>query len=79
MVEKEQKDAGMVQGYVDLAVELCGVAMDNPVIPASGTFGYGREFHELYDINCLGTFSFNCRILICTYLYQSASEIRYTD
>ena len=58
MVEKEQKDAGMVQGYVDLAVELCGVAMDNPVIPASGTFGYGREFHELYDINCLGTFSF---------------------
>ncbi len=58
MVEKEQKDAGMVQGHVDLAVELCGVAMDNPVIPASGTFGYGREFHELYDINCLGTFSF---------------------
>lgn len=32
--------------------------LDNPVIPASGTFGYGYEFAELYDINCLGTFSF---------------------
>ena len=39
-------------------VELCGIELDNPVIPASGTFGYGREFAELYDINCLGTFSF---------------------
>ena len=39
-------------------VELCGVKLDNPVIPASGTFGYGREFAELYDIDCLGTFSF---------------------
>lgn len=39
-------------------VELCGITLDNPVIPASGTFGYGREFAELYDINCLGTFSF---------------------
>ena len=39
-------------------VTLCGVELDNPVIPASGTFGYGREFSELYDINCLGTFSF---------------------
>ena len=41
-----------------LSVNLCGIQMDNPVIPASGTFGYGYEFAELYDINCLGTFSF---------------------
>ncbi len=39
-------------------VNLCGVEMDNPVIPASGTFGFGYEFAELYDINCLGSFSF---------------------
>ena len=39
-------------------VELCGITLDNPVIPASGTFGYGYEFAELYDINILGTFSF---------------------
>ena len=43
---------------VDTRVNLCGVTIDNPVIPASGTFGYGYEFAELYDINCLGTFSF---------------------
>lgn len=43
---------------VDTRVDLCGIAIDNPVIPASGTFGYGYEFAELYDINCLGTFSF---------------------
>ena len=41
-----------------LKVDLCGIEMDNPVIPASGTFGYGYEFAELYDINVLGTFSF---------------------
>lgn len=41
-----------------LSVNLCGKELDNPVIPASGTFGYGYEFAELYDINCLGTFSF---------------------
>jgi dihydroorotate dehydrogenase (NAD+) catalytic subunit len=41
-----------------LSVDLCGVTLDNPVIPASGTFGYGWEFAELYDINLLGTFSF---------------------
>ena len=41
-----------------LGVTLCGIELDNPVIPASGTFGYGREFSELYDINMLGTFSF---------------------
>ena len=39
-------------------VNLLGIELDNPVIPASGTFGYGREFAELYDINILGTFSF---------------------
>ncbi len=42
----------------DTRVTLCGIEMDNPVIPTSGTFGYGYEFAELYDINCLGTFSF---------------------
>ena len=41
-----------------LSIDLCGIELDNPVIPASGTFGYGYEFAELYDINCLGTFSF---------------------
>lgn len=39
-------------------VNLCGIEIDNPVIPASGTFGYGYEFAELYDINILGSFSF---------------------
>lgn len=43
---------------VDLSVSLSGLRLDNPVIPASGTFGYGREFAELYDINMLGSFSF---------------------
>lgn len=43
---------------VDTKVTLCGITLDNPVIPASGTFGYGYEFAEYYDINCLGTFSF---------------------
>ena len=42
----------------DLSVNLCGIELSNPVIPASGTFGYGHEFAELYDINILGTFSF---------------------
>ena len=41
-----------------LKVNLCGVDLDNPIIPASGTFGFGYEFAELYDINVLGTFSF---------------------
>ncbi len=39
---------------VDMKVNLCGIELDNPVIPASGTFGYGYEFAELYDINVLG-------------------------
>ena len=43
---------------VSTKVTLCGLEQDNPVIPASGTFGYGYEFAEIYDINCLGTFSF---------------------
>ena len=43
---------------VDTRVNLCGIELSNPVIPASGTFGYGSEFAELYDVNCLGTFSF---------------------
>ena len=42
----------------DTSVELCGIRLDNPVIPASGTFGFGYEFADLYDINELGTFSF---------------------
>ena len=41
-----------------LSVNLCGIPLSNPVIPASGTFGYGYEYAELFDINCLGTFSF---------------------
>jgi dihydroorotate dehydrogenase (NAD+) catalytic subunit len=43
---------------VNTSVSLCGIKLNNPVIPASGTFGYGAEFAELYDINMLGTFSF---------------------
>ena len=43
---------------VNTKVNLCGIELDNPVIPASGTFGFGYEFAELYDINVLGTFSF---------------------
>ena len=42
---------------VDMKVNLCGIEMDNPVMGASGTFGYGYEFAELYDINVLGSFS----------------------
>ena len=41
-----------------LSVNLCGIELENPIIPASGTFGYGYEYAELFDINCLGTFSF---------------------
>ncbi len=43
---------------VNTKVNLSGLVLDNPIIPASGTFGYGYEFAELYDINCLGSFSF---------------------
>lgn len=43
---------------VDLSVNFCGMQMDNPVVPASGTFGYGKEYKDFYDINILGSFSF---------------------
>ncbi|NLA69437.1 MAG: dihydroorotate dehydrogenase [Clostridiales bacterium] len=43
---------------VNTKINLLGIDLDNPIIPASGTFGYGYEFAEIYDINCLGTFSF---------------------
>ncbi len=49
---------GEVNTVRDTRVVLCGIEMDNPIIPASGTFGYGYEFAELYDINILGSFSF---------------------
>ena len=42
----------------EMKVNLCGIELDNPIIPASGTFGFGYEFAEIYDINMLGTFSF---------------------
>ncbi len=48
----------MIPGAADTSVDLLGIRLDNPVIPASGTFGFGKEFKDLYDINCLGTFSF---------------------
>lgn len=43
---------------VDLSVNLAGMEMDNPIVPASGTFGFGNEFKDFYDINILGSFSF---------------------
>ena len=43
---------------VDTSVSISGLVLDNPIIPASGTFGYGYEYAELFDINCLGSFSF---------------------
>ena len=43
---------------VSLKTRLCGIELDNPLIPASGTFGFGYEFAEIYDINMLGSFSF---------------------
>lgn len=43
---------------VNTKINLCGITIDNPIIPASGCFGYGKEFSEFYDINMLGTFSF---------------------
>ncbi len=48
----------MVEQKHDLGVTLCGVEMENPIVPASGTFGYGEEFKDFYDINILGSFSF---------------------
>ena len=43
---------------IDTSVELSGWRLDNPVIPASGTFGFGNEFKDFYDLDILGTFSF---------------------
>ena len=43
---------------LDMSVTLSGIKLDNPVIPASGTFGYGHEFAELYDLNILGSIAF---------------------
>ena len=48
---------GVISTNKRLNVKLCGIEIDNPVIPASGTFGYGYEFAEIYDINCLGSIS----------------------
>ncbi|MBR6866313.1 MAG: dihydroorotate dehydrogenase, partial [Bacilli bacterium] len=45
-------------GEIDTKINLLGIEIDNPIIPASGTYGFGYEFAELYDINMLGTFSF---------------------
>ena len=42
---------------VNTSVNLCGTRLDNPIIPASGTFGYGQAFAKLYDLDCLGSFS----------------------
>ena len=42
---------------VDLSVNLCGVMLQNPVIPASGTFGFGAEMANIYDLNILGSIS----------------------
>ena len=43
---------------MDLSVNLCSIKLDNPVIPASGTFGFGQEFAQLYDLDILGSISF---------------------
>lgn len=52
------KNATEVNKKDKLKTTLCGIELDNPIIPASGTFGYGREFNQLFDINLLGSFSF---------------------
>ena len=57
---------------VDLTVNLAGLEMDNPVVPASGTFGFGKEFKDIYDINILGSFSFRQ-----SYSENSRMYVRY--
>ena len=52
---------------VDLSVNLAGMEMDNPVVPASGTFGFGNEFKDFYDINILGSFSFKGTTTSCKF------------
>lgn len=56
--EQTENASGSRAADPRLQTELCGIPLDNPVIAASGTFGYGYEFAELYDINMLGTFAF---------------------
>ena len=56
---------------VNLGVTLCGLRLDNPVIPASGCFGYGKEFAEFYDINILGSFSFKGHIYPLFRVYKT--------
>ncbi|EKC53924.1 dihydroorotate dehydrogenase 1B, partial [human gut metagenome] len=51
----DPKSAAQGAAVRDLSVDLCGLTLDNPVIPASGTFGFGNEFREFYDINILGS------------------------
>ncbi|MBO7155819.1 MAG: hypothetical protein J6V83_00255, partial [Clostridia bacterium] len=46
-----------INNVLDTQVELFGIKLDNPIIPASGTYGFGYEFSEYYDINCLGAIS----------------------
>ena len=55
---------------VDLSVNLAGMQMDNPVVPASGTFGFGKEFKDIYDINILGSFltQLDFKIRVCIML-----------
>ncbi len=62
MVDSKTAEEKMINiadaGMCSTEVVLSGVILDNPIIPASGTFGYGYEFAEIYDINCLGSLSF---------------------
>ena len=62
---------------VNTAVTLCGLPLENPVIPASGTFGYGYEFARIYDINCLGTFSFKGTTLTPRYGHPTPRIAEY--
>ena len=62
-----------------LKVNLCGIELDNPIIPASGTFGFGYEFAELYDINELGTFSFKKVTKFSLKKVTNASGIAYSQ
>ena len=54
----QSAELGMQNAEFNTKVNLLGIELDNPIIPASGTFGFGYEFAEIYDINILGTFSF---------------------
>lgn len=54
----QDKNGGSAECMPDMRVELSGLILDNPIIPASGTFGFGAEFAEFYDLDILGSFSF---------------------